>query len=160
MSPKLTKGMLKFLEHRPYHNTDAAAARAAGLTPGTVAQYKFDKNEEKRVLFLEAYEKAKTAMAPAPMNPELDLVVREELRPLALERYRELLNRRVGPDTTATEMRVVRDASKDVLESTGDMNRGERVTDVAVVLQQFIGNSRPQWQGQRPTTIEVLPEAE
>lgn len=148
--PRLTRGMKEFLRHRPYHTTDAAAARAAGISPNTVrSTFKGNKDLAQRELFMTEYTTVMERMerdSQAVVDTTYDEVVHKELRPLALNRYREVLERPITPDTTAAEMGKIKEAAKDVLKSTGDLSEGDKLTDISMVLQSFVfGTDRPSW---------------
>ena len=115
----MNKNMQEFLRVRPTHRNDAEAAKAIGLLPSTVYKWKSHSDPDVRSEFLATY--AKVIAAREQAITDINSQVNEELRPAALDRYRELIPRPITKDTSPAEMRVVKDAAKDVLEKTGDL---------------------------------------
>lgn len=155
MTTLLSDAMVQFLSKRPFHKNDAQTAKAIDLKPATVYKWKSDPDPERRAEFLRRYEEV-LAVKDKTLA-EIDNIVHEELRPAALDRYRELVNMPITEDTPAADKRVIKDAAKDILEKTGDIGgQVDKATAINVFFQQVNvtedgRKSRPGWNGK---TIE------
>lgn len=151
--------MQEFLRIRASSKSDSDAAKAMGLLPATVYKWKSYNDPDVRAEYLAAY--AKTITARERAITEIDRQLQDELRPAAFDRYRELVTRPITDRTSPTEMRVIKDAAKDVLEETGDLGSG---TNRPNTLQLFFTQMnvdqsgrllRPGW---NETTFRELPD--
>ena len=152
----LTRNQRLFLSQRAGHSTDAACARAAGVTPGTANKWKrYD------AAFLDSYNAVMAGIGSAINNSDIQENIARDLAPLAVSRIREILDNPVTGKMGVPERKLILDAATRVLaevrrqsEDSGSGGFDELMVEIIATSGEY----KPPWKLTRTVRRSIARE--